>query len=432
MATVTETSTEAPTRAATGSITYEDLYRRWELSNWRATEIDFGEDRRQWREELSEAERRAALWNYSLFFHGEDSVTDNLSPFIDAAPREEQKYFLATQQVDEARHAVFFARFMREVVGMGGDSVATALDATHDQLSWGFRKIFGELDRVSAGLRKDRSLPRLAAAVALYHLVIEASMAQPAQHYFERWLEERGVLPGFLEGMRNVSLDEQRHIGFGVKLLSDLVAEDPECAEAVADLMRDIQPYDVAVLAPPGWDVSYVEALGFTMEDIYEEGARSFESKMRAAGLPLDDLPGGSPQPTELTPYERGKLGIDLLRAGVLGEGNGPASKDPEVMRLLFEHIHTAVDDRRLPPGGLTVQWDFADADPWFVRFANGSSKAEQTRVESADITLRCSWDDWCDVAAGRTDPVRSIATRKLRPSGSPRALWRASKLFAR
>ena len=44
-------------------------------------------------------------------------MADNLSPFIDAAPREEQKYFLATQQVDEARHAVFFKRFMHEVGG---------------------------------------------------------------------------------------------------------------------------------------------------------------------------------------------------------------------------------------------------------------------------------------------------------------------------
>ena len=43
-------------------------------------------------------------------------MADNLSPFIDAAPREEQKYFLTTQQVDEARHAIFFKRFMHEVV----------------------------------------------------------------------------------------------------------------------------------------------------------------------------------------------------------------------------------------------------------------------------------------------------------------------------
>ena len=52
-----------------------------------------------------------------MFFHGEDVVADDLAPFIDAAPREEQKYFLATQQVDEARHAIFFNRFMHEVVG---------------------------------------------------------------------------------------------------------------------------------------------------------------------------------------------------------------------------------------------------------------------------------------------------------------------------
>ncbi len=59
------------------------------------------------------------IWNYALFFWGEDAVADNLSPYIDAAPREEQKYFLATQQVDEARHAVFFKRFMNEVCGLG-------------------------------------------------------------------------------------------------------------------------------------------------------------------------------------------------------------------------------------------------------------------------------------------------------------------------
>ena len=87
------------------AISYEDLYARWERGNWSATELDFTEDARQWREDFTEFERQAALWNYCLFFWGEDAVADNLSPYIDAAPREEQKYFLTTQQVDEARHA---------------------------------------------------------------------------------------------------------------------------------------------------------------------------------------------------------------------------------------------------------------------------------------------------------------------------------------
>ena len=62
-----------------------------------------------------------------MFFHGEDAVADDLAPFIDAAPREEQKYFLATQQVDEARHAIFFKRFMHEVVGVGDGTIAGGL-----------------------------------------------------------------------------------------------------------------------------------------------------------------------------------------------------------------------------------------------------------------------------------------------------------------
>ena len=104
---------------AADQISYADLYARWEQGNWRATELDLSTDREQWEHVFTDLERRAALWTYSLFFHGEDAVADNLSPYIDAAPREEQKYFLATQQVDEARHAVLFARFMREVAGAG-------------------------------------------------------------------------------------------------------------------------------------------------------------------------------------------------------------------------------------------------------------------------------------------------------------------------
>ena len=209
------------------AISYEDLYARWERGNWKATELDFTEDARQWREEFSDFERQAALWNYALFFWGEDAVADNLSPYIDAAPREEQKYFLATQQVDEARHAVFFKRFMHEVAGIGDGSMASGLNAIKPQLSPGFRKIFERLDRMADELRADHSPAKLAAAVTLYHIVVEGTLAQPGQHLICSYLEERDKLPAFREGMQNIQVDEQRHIGFGVKLLADLRREDP-------------------------------------------------------------------------------------------------------------------------------------------------------------------------------------------------------------
>src|ERR1700716_4703138 len=115
--------------SAAEMVSYDDLYSRWEQGNWKSTDFDFGQDREDWHEKFSNLERRAALWNYSMFFHGEDSVATNLTPYIDAAPREEQKYFLTTQQADEARHAVLFARFMQEVAETGRDP-ASSLDAT--------------------------------------------------------------------------------------------------------------------------------------------------------------------------------------------------------------------------------------------------------------------------------------------------------------
>src|SRR3954453_2642400 len=302
-------------------ISYDDLYRRWEKGNWSATDLDFSEDRTDWHEKFSDIERRGALWNYSMFFHGEDSVTDNLSPYIDAAPREEQKYFLATQQVDEARHAVFFARFMREVVDTPA-TIGGSLAATKPELTWGFRKTFDRLDRMADELRKDRSKPKLAQAICMYHIIVEATLAQPGQHFIEDYLEDRGVLPGFREGMRNVSRDEQRHIAFGVKLLADLIREDPDCKYAVAELIREVATYSVGVFVPPEWDMRYIECFGSTMLDVYTSGVISSEARMQAAGLPLDELPGGSPYPTDLPPTERAERGIKLLRAGVLGEKN--------------------------------------------------------------------------------------------------------------
>jgi hypothetical protein len=417
--------------AALDKVSYRDLYERWEKANWRATELDFTEDRDHWHNRFSELERRAALWNYSMFFHGEDAVADNLSPYIDAAPRAEQKYFLATQQVDEARHAVFFGRFMREVVERG-DSIGSSLEATRPELTWGFRKTFERLNRMADELRRDRSRPKLAAAITLYHIVIEATLAVPGQHFIESYLNERDIMPGFREGMRNVSLDEQRHIGFGVKILSELVAEDPECKDAVAELLREVMRTSVGVFVPPNWDTRYVECFGSTLEDVFAEGMQSMETKLRTAGLPIEELPGAMPIPMDLAPRERAERALALLRANVIGEKNGPPSKDHDTMELLFDSVRLSVDTRYSPPGGATIQWDFDDAEPWFLRIDDGATSVQQGRVESADLVLRCRFEDWVDISAHREDPRLAIARRKLRPSGSLRMLWRMRKLFAR
>jgi ribonucleotide reductase beta subunit family protein with ferritin-like domain len=413
-------------KIAADQVSYEDLYARWEQGNWRATEIDFTVDRDHWNNTFTEMERRAALWTYSMFFYGEDAVADNLSPYIDAAPREEQKYFLATQQVDEARHAVLFSRFMREVAETGPDT-ASSLAATQPQLTWGFRKVFDRLDKMADELRRDRSKPKLAQAVTLYHIIIEASLAQPGQHFIDESLTKRDLLPGFRAGIANVAKDEQRHIGFGVKLIADLTREDPECEPAIADLLREILPYTAAVFVPPGWDERYVTLFGFTLEDVYTHGADAIDSRLRAAGLDPSKMRIGLP--FDIPPRERADRALTLLRSGYLGAPNGHVKPNSEATAMLFDGLRRQIDTSVAP--GTTIQWNFTDAEPWHLRIDNGATAASPGRVEGPDLTFRCSFDTWLDLAAGRIDPWRAVATGRMRPTGKLRLLLRAPKLFA-
>jgi 1,2-phenylacetyl-CoA epoxidase catalytic subunit len=408
-------------------ITYDDLYRRWEEGNWKATELDFSQDRDGW-DLLNEIQRRSALWIYSMFFYGEDAVADGLSPYIEAAPKEEQKYFLATQQVDEARHAVFFHRFFKEVIGVEG-SIADGLEFTTSQLGWGYRNVFARLERMVDELHHDRSLPKFAQAITLYHMVIEATMAQPGQHFIEDFFAKAGTMPGFSAGMERVSRDEQRHIGFGVKVLSELFATSEECKEAVAELLREVLPYVTGVFVPPGWDERYTTEYGFTLEEIYAFGMRSVEMKWKATGYPLSEMPGVYPFDPEMPHEQRAQRQIKLLRAGVLGEPNGKPQVDREIESILFDVVaRSARTDAVDRP--VTIQWRFEDAEPWHVRIDNGSTSSGPGLADDPDVTLRTTWSDWVDISIRGKDARRAMLRRKLKPRGSIRQLARMAKIF--
>ncbi len=417
------------------AISYTDLYSRWERGNWSATELDFSEDARQWREDFTDFERKAALWNYCLFFWGEDAVADNLSPYIDAAPLEEQKYFLTTQQVDEARHAVFFKRFMQEVCGIGTGSMASGLQAIKPELTSGFRKIFDRLDRMADELRTDRSPAKLAAAVTLYHVVIEASLAQPGQHFICSYLEKRGALPAFREGMEKIAADEQRHIGFGVKLLADLKREDPVgVPKAVARLLAEVTPFTSQVLMPPAWDESYITVFGSTFDEVGMEGLNSMTTKLRSAGMALESLPGPALLPAGLSPLEISQRGRALAQAGITGVREGPTRRDADTVALLFDTIRRQVNPDHGLRRAMTLQWEFTDPDvpAWHLIVNNGSSEVNEGEAPRADLRLRLAYQDWVDIVGQRLDPVRAIATGRLRPRGNPLAFRRLARVFPR
>jgi hypothetical protein len=134
--------------------------------------------------------------------------------------------------------------------------------------------------------------------------------------------------------------------------------------------------------------------------------------------------------PLEMSAPERAEYGLAMLRAGFIGPGNGAPPRDPASMELLFTSVARAVDHRTAPTGPFVVQWEFSDAEPWHVRVDNGSTAAAPGRAAHVNVEVRCRYEDWVDIVAGRLDPRRALATGKLRPHGSPRALWAARSLF--
>ncbi len=417
------------------NVTYEDLYRRWEGGNWSAYEIDFSGDRAGW-DSLSEIQRRSAMWIYSMFFYGEDRVADTLAPYITAAPTEEQSYFLATQQVDEVRHSVFFHRFFKEVIGVGGESIQSTLASTLPQLNWGYRGIFDRLDVMAEELRKDRSLPKYAQAITLYHLIVEGSLAQPGQHFIEDFFASEETMPGFSSGMANVSRDEQRHIGFGVKVLSELLGEGnpgwEENRAAVTDLLREVLPYGPAVFSPPNLDREYTECYGFSLEDIFAFGLKLIRQRWRTIGYPTEEMPPGVfPFDPDAGEDEIAERQVKLMMAGILGPPNGPPPESSlELQRLYFDVVKRVVDPAAANGSPLVYQYRFTDADPWHLVIDNGSTRAEPGEAPNPTLTLEASWSDFVATGKPESNPLKMILQRRLRPRGPIREIARMRKVF--
>lgn len=402
---------------ATQSISYSDLYARWERGHWLATEIDFSQDRIDWRDRMSEEERNAALWFFALFFHGEDEVADDLSPYVEAAPTEEQTYFLTTQQVDEARHSVLFNRFMHEVVGLGDGTVGSGLEATRPYLTWGHKQTFANLAKVAGELKHDKSKKKFAEAVTNYMIIVEGTMAQPGQHLLESWLERTGYLPGFLEGLRHVANDEQRHIAYGMKTVADLYAEDPEnIGPVIVEAIRKSGAWLLAFAYPDDGDSTFLEPIGLRLQDLYADSMRSLNARLRGIGLSDELRAKALTINPELTFEQQGEQVMRLLDAGYVGPGYRPKSHAPDDLELLFEMLANII--RANARIGTVVQFEFSDIGPHhYVQTADGLEYRASLHP-SPDVSIRSSLDDFLDIVSERANPVRLMLQRRFWISG--------------
>lgn len=426
----TEETPELAEKAET--ISYERLYRLWEENNWSATAIDFSTDKDHWATRLDDRQRESALWNYAMFLVGEEAVARTLTPVLDAAPGFPESIFLTTQIVDEARHHVFFDRFMREVAGQGTDTAST-LEAMERHLTWGFRGVFGELDELTDQLRrKPKDRPLLAQTIALYHLVVEGLLAVPGQHFIKRYVDQYDILPGFAGGMRSVARDESRHVAFGIKLLGDLIRSSGECRAAAVEVWTKVLPFALGVFVPPERDRSYAECFGFTVEEIYAFGLRSFETKLRRVGVDPREIKLLAYEEEGLSYEERARRVWVLIDAGVLGDDRREPEVGGEAFEILFDSMARSMDLDMARSLEGPIEFRFTDSGPWHIVVTNEHAEAKPGTAGEAALTLESTTAEWAKIAVGRSDPRWALLKRKLKVHGSLSAKAKLSKLFER
>ena len=228
---------------------YRELYLRWERQQWKTQDLDFTQDKvdnerleRESDPRLTEQSQKT----YASFWIGEHQVTVDLLPFVIAAPETEQKLFLTTQVVDEARHMVFFDDYYTKVVGVGGKDLHTRIFNEKPHVYRAYDDIFfGTLARLADDMRKDpEDFELLVRGVTVYHIVIEGFLALTGQRFNLDYSRREGLFPGFRAGFTAIMRDESRHITFGTKFLYDAVHSDPKWVGVITD---QVQPGEIYV-----------------------------------------------------------------------------------------------------------------------------------------------------------------------------------------
>jgi hypothetical protein len=407
--------------------TYRDLYRRWERLNWRVSDLDFSQDRRDWLA-LDEHHKERLLWTLASFYVAEQRVAATLTPYVAAAPLLEQKIFLTTQLVDETRHAVFFDRWFEEVVAAGDGDLRARLMSSRRWLGPGFAPLFDEyLEDITSELRgRPGDIRLFAKAVAVYHIVIEGVLALTGQKFILAWARNEKILPGFRGGFTAVARDESRHVAFGARVIRDLLAQDPTLLDEIHEGIAESLHLGTRLYQPPNGDVTFTSAFGYSLGDLFNYGGIQLEKKMRAIGIPMPDVDIGLPNVTDATwpPPGGGFIAVDwtqrlsMLGLRALTRAVPRMAPGVSIMMLYLgfaAHAAEGADavyemDLKGHGGGVfTVTVDDGDC-----RIVIGRTERKPDVVYEMDAEI------WAQMAAGLATGDEAVLLGKLRIKGNP------------
>ena len=286
---MTHTSFATTTRGLNRDLPPMRLYEKAKkLGIWNPSDIDFSKDKLDW-VKFTDEEKDLCLLLLSMFVAGEEAVTLDLLPLIQAVAQEgriEEEMYLTTFLFEEAKHTDFFRRFMDEVAEAGTD-----LTRYHSD---NYRQLFYEaLPSALNALRVDTSPARQIAASVTYNMVVEGVLAETGYQAFFTMLERNDLLPGLRKGISLLKQDESRHIAYGVYLLSRLIAEHPQEWDNLQTQMNTLLPSAIGVIGD-AFARYQIVPFGLVEEDFVNyamsQFSKRFERLEKARGASLDEI----------------------------------------------------------------------------------------------------------------------------------------------
>ncbi len=178
----------------------------------------------------------------------------------------------------------------------------------------------------------------------------------------------------------------------------------------------------------PTWTFGYLRSFDIDVEDLYAFSLRSLETKLTRAGIAPGEVVAlvklGADEPARV----QGERALALLKAGMVGDV-APLLVNEETQALLFGAIERVANMR--PSSALPViQWDFSDAEPWYLAPDGERARAQRGRAPAPALTLRCTAKDWARIATEKLDPRLALLRRRLTVSGDWRLTLRLQSLL--
>lgn len=214
---------------------------------WNPADIDFRQDARDWAV-LGEDEQFLVKTLCSLFIAGEEAVTEDIQPFMEAMSAEGRlgdQMYLTQFAFEEAKHTQAF-RLWLDAIGVTEDL------HPYVEENRGYQRIFyDELPKRLGALRSDHSPEAQVRASVTYNHIVEGTLALTGYYIWNKIITERQILPGMREIVRRIGDDERRHMAWGTFTCRRHVAADDAMWDVVQDQMQSMLEPALEVVRDP-------------------------------------------------------------------------------------------------------------------------------------------------------------------------------------